>query len=150
MPHINKSVDYTVEVFLVYKNRVLIRKHDKYDIYTGVGGHIEKNEDPVQAAIREVKEETGLEVKIFNSQKLSNETGDLIPPFAVNRHRISKTHEHVGFFYAGKVNTDKIVQQTGEESEDIKWLTREEILNHSMISSNIKTYALKALDLKFT
>ncbi len=30
--------------------------------YNGVGGHVERNEDPYQAARREVAEETGLEV----------------------------------------------------------------------------------------
>lgn len=30
--------------------------------YNGVGGHIERGEDPMQGAIREIKEETGLDV----------------------------------------------------------------------------------------
>lgn len=31
--------------------------------YNGLGGHIERHEDPLTGAIREIKEETGLEVK---------------------------------------------------------------------------------------
>lgn len=147
MPHINEKIDFTVEVFLVYKNKILIRKHDKYNVKTGVGGHIESGEDPVQAAIREVKEETGLDLILNETLKISNEKGDLIPPFAINRHRISNTHEHVGLFYCGEVKSSLIVQRDGEVSDDIQWLTKEELRSLSDISENVRTYALRALEL---
>ena len=59
MPHIHEKIDFTAEVFIVHHNRVLLRLHDKYNIWLSVGGHIELNEDPMEAAIREVKEEVG-------------------------------------------------------------------------------------------
>ena len=67
MPHIHEKVDFTVEVFIVHNGKVLLRKHDKYKIWLSVGGHIELDEDPNQAAIREVKEEVGLDVKLFGT-----------------------------------------------------------------------------------
>ena len=54
MPHIHDNIDFTAEVFVVYKGRVLLRKHDKYKMWLSVGGHIEPDEDPNQAAVREV------------------------------------------------------------------------------------------------
>lgn len=45
-----------------------MRRHDKYKIWLGVGGHIELDEDPNQAALREVKEEVGLAVS-YKSNK---------------------------------------------------------------------------------
>jgi hypothetical protein len=42
MPHIHEKIDFTVDVFVVYKSRVLIRKHDKYDKWLAVGEHIEE------------------------------------------------------------------------------------------------------------
>ncbi len=62
MPHIHEKIDFTVEVFIVYDNKVLLRKHDKYKKWLSIGGHIELDEDPNQAAIREVKEEVGLDI----------------------------------------------------------------------------------------
>jgi len=129
---------------------VLLRKHDKYKKWLGVGGHIELNEDPTEAAIREVKEEVGLDIELDPTLKPNydqDETSDLIPPYYLNRHRITSSHEHIAFVYFAKANTDKIKQTIKrEKSEKCKWFTREELLSNKEILSNIKFYALKALE----
>ena len=63
MPHVHEKIDFTSEVFIDYKNKVLLRKHEKYGIWHSVGGHVELDEDPNQAALREVKEEVNLEIE---------------------------------------------------------------------------------------
>ena len=114
MPHIHEKVDFTVEVFVVYKNTVLLRKHDKYKVWLSVGGHVEIDEDPNQAAIREVKEEAGLDAVLDNSlqtfTKNDQDYHELIPPYFVNRHRINAKHEHVTLTYFAKSGTNKIEQ----------------------------------------
>lgn len=150
MPHIHDKVDFTVEVFVVYKNTVLLRKHDKYKVWLSVGGHIELDEDPNQAAVREVKEEVGLDVTLDSSlrqlQKDDEEYHELIPPYFLNRHKINDTHEHVALTYFGKANSNQIEQLTeDEQSSDCKWFTREEIESLEDIRENVKHYALKAL-----
>ena len=70
MPHIHEKIDFTVEVFIVYKNKVLLRMHDKHKIWLSVGGHIELDEDPIQAAICEVKEKLGLMLKLAEKPKV--------------------------------------------------------------------------------
>ena len=40
LPHIHEKIDFTVEVFIVYKNKVLLRMHDKVKKWLGPGGHI--------------------------------------------------------------------------------------------------------------
>ena len=58
----------TVTVYIFKDDEVLLlfRNKKKIDInkgkYIGVGGHIEEGETPIEAAEREVKEETGFEV----------------------------------------------------------------------------------------
>ncbi len=52
-------------VFIFHKNEILLIQHktkNKFGFgkWNGVGGHIEKGEDPIKAALREVKEETGI------------------------------------------------------------------------------------------
>ena len=57
MAHIHELIDWTAGVYIVHNNKVLIRLHEKYHMWVHVGGHVELDEDPVQAAIRECKEE---------------------------------------------------------------------------------------------
>ena len=148
MPHINEKIDFTVEVFIVHKNKILLRKHDKYKIWLSVGGHIELNEDPNEAAIREVKEEVGLDIKLDDSLKKNREkdnTIELIPPYFLNRHFVNLNHEHITFVYFATSNTDKIIENSEKEiREECKWFTKEEIENEKILP-NVKFYALNAL-----
>lgn len=150
MPHIHPLIDFGVEVFIIHKNKVLLRKHDKYKKWLSVGGHIELNEDPNQAAIREVKEEVGLDIKLddrLKPQYQDNNTIELVPPYFLNRHTVEPNHEHVVLIYFATSKTDKISQPTkGEQSEECKWFTKEEIEDNKEIVPNIKFYALKALE----
>ena len=57
---------FTSSAYVVYQEKVLLHWHKKVMEYLPPGGHVEPNEDPVGAALREVMEETGLEVDIFN------------------------------------------------------------------------------------
>lgn len=150
MPHINEKIDFTVEVFLVYQDTVLLRKHDKYNIWLSIGGHVELDEDPNQAAIREVKEEVGLDIVLESSLKpfemQTQKYQELIPPYFMNRHRLSETHEHVEMVYFAKAPTDQITETVErEKSSAIKWFTKSEIEANTEINEAIKHYALKAL-----
>lgn len=150
MSHIHDKIDFTVEVFIVYRNKVLLRKHDKYKKWLSVGGHIELNEDPIEATIREVKEEVGLDIELDNTLQSSfnkDEAKDLIPPYFLNRNRINKTHEHITFVYFAKALTDKIMQEIeGEKSEECRWFTKGELEESGEIMPSIKLYSLKALE----
>lgn len=64
-------MDKTVMIYLEKDNKYLMlyRNKKKKDInknkYIGVGGHVEKGETPDEAIVREVKEETGLDLLSF-------------------------------------------------------------------------------------
>ena len=146
MPHIHEKIDFTVEVFIVHKNKVLLRLHDKYNIWLSVGGHIELDEEPNQAAIREVKEEMGLDIKLFDDLKIYSENNDehieLIPPKFLNIHKINNLHQHIGLVYFAKSNSDKVIPE--KSSDKWKWLTKDELGNMDL-KPNIRFYAETAL-----
>ncbi len=150
MPHVNEKIDFTAEVFIVFKNTVLLRKHDKYKIWLSVGGHIELDEDPNEAAIREVKEEVGLDVILYDNRVFksdSNEYKELIVPQFMNRHRISNSHEHITLTFFATTNTNELnVDLVKEVSDKLYWFTREELsLLAADIKPSVKYYALTAL-----
>jgi 8-oxo-dGTP pyrophosphatase MutT (NUDIX family) len=150
MAHIHELIDLTVEVFVVNKGRVLLRKHDKYGIWLSVGGHVELNEDPNEAAIREVKEEVGLDIKLVPTYKILNSDIDtyrhlLIPAF-MNRHKINENHEHITMVYFAKSNTNIIQQGNNEISKECKWFSIEELDTlKENISETVKSYARTAI-----
>ncbi len=151
MSHIHSAIDFTVEVFIVYDQKVLLRKHDKYGIWLSIGGHIELDEDPLQAALREVKEEVGLKIELYHDPVLQLTQRDsyreLIPPQFMNRHKINDTHEHVTLVYFARSSTDQLLLSQTERSSGCRWFTREELDQPQYgINDHIKMYARSALE----
>jgi 8-oxo-dGTP pyrophosphatase MutT (NUDIX family) len=147
VPHIHEKIDFTVEVFIVYKNKVLLRLHEKYKIWLSVGGHVELDEEPNQAAVREVKEEVGLDIQLVDDLRPfvseSDEYKELIPPRFMNMNRISPTHQHVTLTYFAKTDNDWIKPEKPDDKW--KWVTLEELEGMDLRPS-IKYYAKKAID----
>lgn len=152
MPHIHEKIDYCAEAFVVYKNRVLLRKHDKHKIWLSVGGHIELNEDPNEAAIREVKEEVGLDIELYKEEGKQPQFSDgknksLIPPQFMVIHPVDNTHSHVVLIFFAISQTDKLKLSTTEVAEDCHWFTKEEILDNQFgVSDKVQLHALRALE----
>lgn len=59
---------FTVAVFVVHEGRVLLNVHPKLGIWLPPGGHIELNELPDEAAVREVQEETGVQAELVGNR----------------------------------------------------------------------------------
>lgn len=154
MAHIHELIDFCVEVFIVRDGKVLLRKHDKYGIWLSVGGHIELDEDPNQAAVREVKEEVGLDIELWDSRGGSSTSDDvyteLIPPISLGKHvaihPTAARHEHVALVYFARAKQGEVrVSYEGDRSDEWRWFAREE-LETVELRTNVKMYALRALD----
>ena len=136
----------------MYKNKVLLRLHDKYKFWLSIGGHIELDEDPVQAAMREVKEEVGLEIKIIGDARgphsgLEYNRGYtyLIPPRYLGRHPVSRTHEHIAFVYFATANTGRITDSKhNHERTETRWVSKGELEKMDLVP-NVRFYAEEAL-----
>jgi len=150
MPHIHDKIDFTAEAFIVYENKVLLRMHDKLKVWMSVGGHIELDEDPVQAVIREAKEEVGLNIKVAGEigPENSNEIykyREIPAPKHLGRHNINATHEHVVFVYYATSDSDKIsASKNDHERSHARWVTKEELAEMDLLP-NVRFYAEEAL-----
>lgn len=149
MAHIHELIDWTAGVYVVHNNKVLIRLHEKYDIWIHVGGHVELDEDPVTAAIRECKEEVGLDVVIHDANPIpetmvANERY-LPNPAHMNIHYVGGTqHQHIDLLYYASSDTDVVTPEN--KGEQWMWLTKEEVEKNTDMKPNIKSYALGALE----
>jgi len=150
MAHVHEKIDFTVSALIVYKNKVLLRKHDKYNVWTGPGGHIDLDEDPNQAVVREAKEEVGLDIKLWRGAQRFDYPKDvegphrhLILPVWMHRHHTSPTHEHIDFSYFATSENDKVVPES--PTDEWRWLAKNELGSLELLP-DIKFYASKALD----
>lgn len=157
MPHIHTTpghIDYTADVFVVHPSskRVLLRLHDKLHLWLVPGGHVELDETPIEAAIREVKEEVGLDIVIHDARRpfshFTERYEELIPPEYMNMHFITPEHKHISLVYfATSVSTELQEAEGREKSGGCLWLTAEELDAHPDVDMTIKWYGMKALEL---
>src|SRR3984885_7123826 len=123
MAHIHEKIDFTVAIFVVHDDAVLLIHHRKLNKWLPLGGHIELDEDPEQAALREAKEESGLDVELLGERPPTTSPGTraLIGPRFLDIHRISDTHEHIGMIYWARPKATANVILATAEHHDIRW-----------------------------
>jgi 8-oxo-dGTP pyrophosphatase MutT (NUDIX family) len=102
-PQFTPTRDFTVAVFVVWKRSVLLHHHQKLGRWLPPGGHIEPNELPDEAALREVHEETGIIATLMGEQlnevDLPGQPRQLCRPAGVQLAAISPGHEHIDLVY---------------------------------------------------
>jgi len=123
----NIEKHFCVSVFVYDKNRkkFLLVHHKKMGTWVQPGGHVEINESPEEAAIREVFEETGLKIKILGERKPRD--CDYILPLAIQKNDISAKHIHMDFVYVAYVEGENKLVLNDKESTGIEWFTLAEI-----------------------
>jgi 8-oxo-dGTP pyrophosphatase MutT (NUDIX family) len=148
MAHIHDKIDFTVAVFVVKGDKVLLIHHRALNKWLPLGGHIELDEEPETAALREVREESGLEVQLIGERPPTTGEGTraLIAPRFLDIHKISDAHEHIGMIYwARPVNGTLTLAPT--EHHDIRWCGVDELERlQPPMSRAVKWYCLKAIE----
>jgi 8-oxo-dGTP diphosphatase len=86
--------------------------------YNGLGGHIERDEDPLTGAIREIKEESGLDVHSVRLRTIHNidagkDTGIML------------------FVYTAVADTRDVIQDTAEGT--LEWIPKSKILDIDLV-----------------
>ncbi len=147
MPHIHEKIDLTVAIFVVHEQKVLVIHHRKLDKWLPLGGHVELDEDPEQAALREAREESGFDVELLGERPPTTGPGTraLIAPRFLDIHRISDTHEHIGMIYWARPKQGSLALAEAEH-HDIRWCSAEELDGLlPKMSDAVKWYCLQAI-----
>lgn len=127
---------FTATVYIIQDNKVLLIFHKKLNKWLPPGGHLDENELPCEGAIREAKEETGLDIELileeniwinrWNARSFPRPYLCLLEEIpAWNGH---PAHQHMDMIYLGKPIGGKEVHNP-RESHDIKWFALEEVKN---------------------
>ena len=146
--HLHYAIDFTVACYIVQDGQVLMILHRALDKWLPIGGHIDPGEDPDQALLREIREESGLEVEIAAPRAPIDDptVRALYTPAHVNLHRITDTHSHVVNIYYARWRSGEPVLAAAEHHE-IRWFTRAELRDPRYgVKPDVLWYALDALD----
>ena len=139
--------EFISTVYVVNKNKVLLTFNKNVKKFIPLGGHIDPNELPCQAAIREAKEESGYEIELLDLDgKTSLEKTNLKQNFDIQLDKIGEDHHHINISYIGKIVGGEMRKES-DEGTALKWFSKKELKNIEKIFENTREKALKALKL---
>ena len=144
---LNLRIDLTVGACIVFDKKVLLMLHTKLGKWLFPGGHIEPNETPDDAILREVKEETGFNFQFLSYSpipKTPEEIKKLAVPIHTNLHNVGD-HNRYCAYYLGTVDSPNFIQNN--ESKELRWFNAEELKKLENIPENIRKTALYAIEL---
>lgn len=136
---------FTVTTTIVCKDKVLLHYHKSLKIWIPIGGHVDRDELPEEAAKREAKEEAGLNIQLYDPDKKVGvkDARQLKMPAHMMLHNINAFHQHIDFSFYATADTFNLDPMDGE-TNDLKWFSKEEIEKEDM-PDNARILTLEAL-----
>lgn len=121
------------------KTHMLMIHHNIYKTWTWTGGHMDGEEDFLQVALKEAKEETGL----THLEAFSEEIGslDILPVWGHHKKGIYvSAHLHLNAAFIFIASKEDSLKVKPDENSDIKWVPLSEVNDHSKEPDIIQVY----------
>ena len=129
---------FTATGFVVQDGATLLHWHGKLRCWLPPGGHIEPNEDPVQAVLREVAEETGIEAEVVATGGVESDLEypkEVAPPLTIMVEDIDDPvqgfHQHIDFIYICRPKS-----RVDTVPDGWRWVTHEELAAGAWLPRN--------------
>jgi len=150
---------FTATGFVVEGSRTLLHWHKRHQQWMPPGGHIEPDEDPVEAVLREVREETGVEAEVIPTTPALSfaRPGQIQPPYTILIEDIpgpEEPHQHIDLIYFCRP-----VDGSGHDPArgDFHWLDEEALRSNQPLklaacgvdlplAEDVRLLALKAIE----
>ena len=136
--------DFTATTFVVHEARTLLLLHRKLGKWFPPGGHIDPHELPDQAAIREVREESGLDVELLSRGSRLGAVQVLPQPYCILLEDIGPEHQHIDLIYFARVRGGSLIHAEREASA-ARWLSWD-ALDDPEIAEDIRELGRRAIE----
>jgi len=116
---------FTASAWVVDKSRkwILMTHHKQLNIWLQLGGHAEDNNNLLEVALKEAKEESGINNFNIISEEIFDLDVHIIPKYGSNPEHL---HYDVRFI----LEADKLERLSiSNESNDLAWIKIEDVLN---------------------
>ena len=156
---VSDSRHFTVTTFVSTRDATLLHWHRKVRLWLPPGGHIEPNEDPIQAARREALEETGIVVQILPTSGRFDydDPPQLSPPATIMVEPIGAfggedAHQHIDMIYFARPD---VPERPAAPSGQWAWVSREQLEDDApltlagvtaRISEDVRVLGMAAID----
>lgn len=112
-------------------DRVLLVHHNKSGMWLYPGGHVDENETPAEAAVREVIEETGIRATVLGETEFAHTAvASHLLPWAIIEMDVTDSkvgaHRHIDFVYVCFAHGGDLAAQL-EEVADARWVPIAEV-----------------------
>ena len=125
--------EFVATCYIISGEKILLHFHEKLQRWLPPGGHVEENETPAEAALREVEEECGLEVDLTGDEHFWIES-EACDSFArphlcllenIPAHKQVPAHQHMDFVFVGKPKVGSEIR----EGCGFEWFSLEDLEN---------------------
>ena len=123
----NSIAHFTSSSWIVNKQRtkVLMIYHKIYHSWSWTGGHVDGDPDFLQVALREAKEETGIDVVPVSKEIIALDILHVVPH--IKKGRFLSAHLHLNVTYLMEADENDMLIVNEEETNGVKWIPIEQL-----------------------
>ncbi len=152
---------FTATGFVVQTSRTLLHWHKRLQQWMPPGGHIEPDEDPVQAVLREIQEETGAIAEVIPSVPALPfpYPGQVQPPYTIlleDSAEAGEPHQHIDLIYFCRL-ADSVDTAPDPSLGDFHWVDEDALRSNQPldlaacgvavpIAEDVRLLAIKAIE----
>lgn len=151
---VERTRHLTATTYVVCDGATALHRHKRQDLWLPPGGHVDRDELPHEAALREVEEETGLDAALVAERDdfESAATTPLPEPqhthlVDINRADGDVGHQHIDLVFYAETEDREIDPGDGEVApDDWTWVTPDELREREEVQKSVVEMGTRAIE----